>query len=133
MSQENVDIVRSIYAAWERGDYSSVEWADPNIDFGWADGPTPGRSKGLGEMARAWREFLELWEEMHNAALEYREIGTYQVLVLTRFGGRGKVSGMDLGHIASGASLFELAEGKVKRLVLYFEREHAFVDLGLEE
>jgi hypothetical protein len=33
MSQENVDLLRSVLAAWERGDYSSTEWADHEIDY----------------------------------------------------------------------------------------------------
>jgi len=43
----NLDVVRSIYAAWGRGDYSSAEWADPEIEFAFADGPTRGTWSGI--------------------------------------------------------------------------------------
>ena len=48
---ESLDLVRSIQAAWERRDYSSAEWAHPEIDFVVAGGPTPGGWIGLG----GWR------------------------------------------------------------------------------
>lgn len=44
-------------------------------------------------------------------------------------GGRGKASGLEVE--GRGAVLFEIRDGKVKRLVRYFDRDRALADLGL--
>ena len=134
MSQENVELVRSIYAAWERGDFSSVEWAEPEIEFVIADGPTPGRWTGAAAMGEAWRDFLGTWEEYRTEADEYRELDGERVLVLVCFSGHGKTSGLELAQIPTKpANVFHVRGGKVTRLVLYWNQERALADLGLSE
>jgi hypothetical protein len=59
----NLDLVRSIFAEWERGDYGSTEWAHPEIEFVIADGLEPGAWTGLAGLAAWSRDFLSAWEE----------------------------------------------------------------------
>jgi ketosteroid isomerase-like protein len=131
----NVDLVRAIFAAWERGDWSSAGWAHPEIEFVVVDGPTPASSTGLAAMADYWRDFLRAWEGYRVQADEYRTLDEARVLVLLHIvGGRGKASGMDLGQIVqSGANVFHIRHGKVTRFVVYFEGRRALAELGLEE
>jgi ketosteroid isomerase-like protein len=132
MASANLDLVRSIFAAWERGDFSSAEWAHPKIEFVKADGPLPGRWIGVAGMAESWRDVLDAWEGLRYDVEEYRELDDERVLVLAIRSGRGKTSGLELGELRSrGASLFYIRDGKVTRLVAYAERESAIADLGL--
>jgi hypothetical protein len=87
--------MRSLYAAWQRGDFSSVEWGHPDIEYVIADGPSPGRSRGLPSLGEAWRGVLDTWEDFRFEAEEHRELDDEHVLVLLRFSGRGKTSGLD--------------------------------------
>jgi mannose-6-phosphate isomerase-like protein (cupin superfamily)/ketosteroid isomerase-like protein len=131
-SSANVELVRSICTDWQRGDYSSAEWADPEIEFVLADGPDPGSWKGLAGMAQAWRSRLATWEEFHQQAFDFREIDHERVLVLFRVRGRGKTSGLELTQMhPQSAAVFQLRDGKVTRFIGYFERDRALADLGL--
>ena len=120
---ENLDLVRSIYADWERGDFTDATWADPEIEFELADGPEPGSVTGVAEMARSWSHRLGVWEGFHTLPDDYREVDDERVLALYRFSGRGKASGLDLGPMGmEGACIFHIRDGKVTRLVVYVDR-----------
>jgi ketosteroid isomerase-like protein len=129
MASANVRLVRSICAAWERGDYSSVEWAHDEFELVIPDGPEPGRWIGPAGLADGFRGFLTAWAEYHSEAQEYRELAHDRVLVLTYATARGKTSGLELRQMR--ANLFHVRGGKIARLVAYWDRERAFADLGL--
>ena len=134
MSQENVELVRALSAPWERGDFSAAEWADPHIEFVIADGPTPGRWTGLAGLSEGWREFLSVWEVWRGTAEEYRELDAERVLGFFHFSARGKGSGLEIGDVwTRGAFLYQLRDGKVTRLVLYWDCENALEAVGLRE
>jgi ketosteroid isomerase-like protein len=128
----NLDLVRSIFAAWERGDYSSAEWAHREIEYVVMDGPEPGTWTGLAEMADVNRDWLSAWEGFRVQVDEYRVLDDERVLVLVRVYGRGKTSGLELGELStSGANLLHVRNGKVTRWVRYYDRDRALADLGL--
>jgi ketosteroid isomerase-like protein len=134
MSEESLELVRSIYAAWERGDFSWVGWAHPEIEYVIVEGPAPGNWTGLAGLEEGGLGILNAWQQLRVEAEQCRELDDERVLVLTRLTGRGKTSGIDLGQMrANGADILHIRDGKVMRFVLYWNREHALADLGLSE
>jgi SnoaL-like protein len=96
VSSANLDLVRSIYAAWERGDFSSADWAHPEIKFVFAgEGPHPGVWTGHAGMAEGFRNVLSVWKGFRVEAEEFRALDGERILVLTRRSGRAKTSGLE--------------------------------------
>lgn len=134
MASANVELVRSIYAAWERGEFSSAEWAHPEIEFGTDSGlgPLEPVDGGVAGMATSWRNWLSAWEDFHAVADEYRELDDERILVLTSFSGRGKGERRRSGRDPHPRrEPVPVRAGKVTRLVLYASRARALADLGL--
>ena len=129
---ENMDLVRSIYAAWGRGDFSSNEWADPEIEFGIASGPDPGTWTGLDAMAEGYGQWLKAWVNFRAEPEDYLVLDSERILVLVHNSGRGRTSGLEM-EAHSVANLFHFRRGKVTRIIVYLDRDRALADLGLAE
>ena len=126
---KNLDLVRSIYADWERGDFSSTEWADPGIEFVVASGPNPGTSRGLAATSDMWRGWLDTWDAYRAEAEHLREVNDELALVRA-YGHTGGSAGVVEDR---SANVFAIRRGRVVRLALHADRNRALADLGLEE
>jgi hypothetical protein len=83
-------------------------------------------------MAESTGGMLDAWQELRFYADEYRELDLERIFVLGRFSGRAKMSGLPVTNIgARGAALAHARDGKVTRLVIYYDGERALADLGL--
>jgi ketosteroid isomerase-like protein len=112
-----LDLVRSIYAAWERGDFTSVEWAHPGITLIAADGPEAGTT---------WTGHYRVVAE------DYRELDGDRVLILMQHRGHGRASGLGDKEVRTeGANVAHIRDGVVVQLDLYWDRDRALDDLGL--
>jgi hypothetical protein len=134
MTSESLDLVRSIYADWERGDFSSSEWAHSEIEYTDVEGPLDGSTGELGDIGQGVRDFLAEWADFRLVADRLQELDAEHVLALDHRVGRSRTSGLELSDVRTdGARLFHIRGGQVHKIVVYFSRERAFADLGLAE
>ena len=132
MVSQNLDIVKAIFVDWEKGDWSSSEWADPEIEFVMVGGLSEGTWTGTAEMAKAWAAMVNAWDGLTANAEEFRDIDDERVLVFLQNRGRGRESGIEIDGISvRAANVFTIRDGRVKKLVLYWDRDQAIQDLGL--
>jgi ketosteroid isomerase-like protein len=131
MSQENVEIVRRAFAAFERGNFWIPEIFDPSIRIVWL--PVAGgevETVGLDDMGRTVKDWLQPWEQATNVAERFIDAGD-QVVVISEWRARGKASGV-FTKWRYGA-VWTLRDGKVISIVSYTDPAEALEAVGLSE
>jgi ketosteroid isomerase-like protein len=128
---ENLDLVRSIYADWERGDYGSAEWADPEFEYVNPGGAVePATQHGPAGVSRVFVSIFDAWDAWH-VELERLTASGDQVAVVVCYRRRGRESGVEVEGRES--HLWTLRNGKVVRVEWFHDPAAALADLGLQE
>jgi hypothetical protein len=132
MSEENVNILRQGYEAFNRGDIDTVmgimdpniEWQEPDVEGlparGTHHGPEAVANNVFGSVVENWDDFQAVPEEFLDAG--------ERVVVLGRFQGRGKATGGTLD--APFAHVWTLRDGKLVHFRNYTDTANLLQSLG---
>src|SRR6476660_10524494 len=135
MSQANVEMVRELYEAFNRGELDAyLSMLDP--DFAW-QGPREipdlaGAHRGPEGVRRYLNKLTEVFNDYRMVPEEFIDAGGDRVLVLAREGGRGKGSGIAVQTNPT-SHLWTVRDGRPGRLDSYWERTDALRAVGLAE
>ena len=135
MSQENVEIVRKGWRAFERGDIDGLlalcdpafVWDHSHYASGEFD-PVYYGHDGIERFLKEWREFFESY---YTHIEEFVDAGE-AVLVRVRQGGRGKSSGAPV-ESQPYWSISRVRDGLVVQIEFYRDEGDALKAVGLEE
>jgi ketosteroid isomerase-like protein len=130
MSQENVEVVRRMYEAFNRGEYARArELLHPEAELHQQpEAPDTDSYYGRDEWERGFTLWLSEWDEPRFEPQEITGISQY-VIMRVRVSGRGKSSGIetptDLFHA------WTLRDGKPQRCFVRSTRDEALKAVGL--
>ncbi len=132
MSQENVEIVRSVYARWSEGDFrATLDVVDPLVLMVLGPGfPDSGAYLGIEGLTNYTRGFLEPWSHVTIEAEEAIDAGD-SVVVAVHQRGVGSESGVaiDMRYF----QVWSFRGRKVIRIEGFRERAEALEAAGLSE
>src|SRR5262245_23092785 len=123
MSQENVEIVKAWYDAFNRGDWDAmVSHVAPGFELDFSRSAGPGRGVyGLDQIRRITEEFRETWESDWVEPDEFIEAGDLVVVPGTQH-----VKGRDGIEVAArGVYVWTIRNGAIERMVLYQDKKEA--------
>jgi uncharacterized protein len=131
MPQENVEIVRRMYDAYNRGDFESaladfapdVEWSDPPDNPG---GRTWHGPEGVQGALATWQG---AWQDFRYEIQELIDCDGDKVLLAALQTGRGLVSGVSVSE--ENFCVFTLQGGRIVRQEMFRHRPEALEAAGL--
>ena len=129
---DNLDLVRSIYAATERGDFSrNEEWAHPEIEIDMSRQVfNPATYHGHAGLRRMLHRAQEVWDEFRIVPERFVDAGDH-VVVMDVVSGRGRTSGVEVK--TRSATLWTVREGKIIHMAVYYDPQEALKAAGLAE
>jgi ketosteroid isomerase-like protein len=132
MSQENVELARVGYEAFNRGDIDGL-LAICTSDIEWQDSAAIDTSAVTGKDAvRGFFEtVMEAWEETRREPEKIVDLGEDRVLVLFAQSVRGKGSGVEV-EVRAG-DLLTFRQGRLARWIGYPDRAQALAAAGVSE
>jgi ketosteroid isomerase-like protein len=131
MSQENVEIVRRMYDAFDSGDGdAALAYFDSGVVVD-ASHRVDGRvGHGHKELVAILGEWMGTWDEWREEVEAIRDAGD-RVLVISTQRGRGKGSGAEWQNRFG--MLYEIEGGKISRWTIYDDPQVALEAAGLRE
>ena len=132
MSQENVEIVRRVFDAFNRRDIDAfLEFLDFDVEWVPILAVLEGRVYRGHEDIRQWIDDLATdWEFFEVYYEELRDLGD-RVLVSGHWRARGGASGVEVEN--PGTYLYEIKDGKVVSMRTFTDRAEALDAAGLPE
>ena len=132
MSQENVEVVRTMMDAWNRGDYAAaIESFAPDVRTECVlGGDFDGTFEGIDGMQRWLARFWASFADFHTEADECIDAGDH-VVIAAHHHGRGKTSGIEVEML--NWQVFTFRDGKVIRYRLFRAKPEALEAAGLSE
>jgi ketosteroid isomerase-like protein len=135
MSQENVDFVRAVWQAWERGDMEAIfAFYDPEIVWDQTHaqaGELSAVYHGHDGVRQFIREWIAPFESYYARPEEFIDAGE-AVVVRLRQGGRGKQSGAEV-DMPPYWQVYRLRDGRAVRIEVYTSQSEALGAVGLQE
>ncbi len=129
-SEANSELLKPVYDEWRRGNFDlGFELYADDWEWGWSDefpdlgGVKPDPSP---ERLRDWLSPWERWQVEPEEFIASRDF----VVVLCRYTGRGKGSGVDVE--THGAHVWTIRDGKALRLEVFSSRAKALTAAGLD-